>query len=59
MRDEWGSYYATKPMVMAANLGDIDRLINSKALYRRIARVYRERIRALAATFANKDSHVA
>ncbi len=59
VRNEWGSYYATEPMVMAANLGDIDRLVNSKALYRRIARVYRERIRALAATFANKDSHVA
>lgn len=59
VRNEWGSYYATEPMVMAANLGDIDSLVNSKALYRRIARVYRERIRALAATIANKDSHAA
>lgn len=46
---EWGSYYGTAPMVMAGRLQDAHALIQSKALYRRTARVFRERIEALAA----------
>ena len=49
VRAEWGSYYATAPMVMAGRLQDAYSLIQSKALYRRTARAYRERIDALAA----------
>jgi hypothetical protein len=47
--EEWGSYYGTAPVVMAGRLQDAYDLINSKALYRRTARMFRERILALAA----------
>lgn len=58
VRAEWGSYYATQPVVMAGNLQHAADLISSKGLYRRIARVYRDDIRALAAVIREKG-HVA
>lgn len=58
VRAEWGSYYATEPVVMACNLQEVANLVNSKALYRRIARVYRDSIRTLAARIGGCD-HVA
>lgn len=54
VRSEWGSYYATEPVVMAGNLQHAADLISSKGLYRRIARVYRENIRLLAAAVQEK-----
>jgi len=57
VRNEWGSYYATEPVVMACNLQQVADLISSKGLYRRIARVYREDIRALAAAM-REHAHV-
>jgi hypothetical protein len=50
VREAWGSYYSTEPKVMAGRLQDAAALINSRALYRRIARAYRPSIQALAAT---------
>lgn len=58
VRAEWGSYYSTEPVVMAGNLQHAADLISSKGLYRRIARVYREEIRALAAVIRERG-HVA
>lgn len=49
MRSAWGSYYATDPKVMAADLGEVTRLISGKALYRHVARLYRSHVRFLAA----------
>lgn len=58
VRREWGSYYATEPVVMAGRLQDAAELIHKKALYRRIARVYRDTILQLAAAIRDK-AHVA
>jgi hypothetical protein len=56
VREEWGSYYSTEPKVMAGRLQDAAALINSRALYRKIARVYRPTIQALAATLRTGDA---
>ena len=57
--DEWGSYYSTEPVVMAGRLSSAANLVQSRTLYRRIARLYRPFIRQLAATLQQGEQHAA
>jgi Thermostable hemolysin len=59
LRSEWGTYFAAEPVVMAGSLEDAMRLIETTALYRRIARIYRERIRELATHLRSSVAHAA
>ena len=46
--DDWGKYYDTQPQVLAGNLEDAVKIIESKPLFRRLLRLYRHQINYLA-----------
>jgi hypothetical protein len=48
---DWGSYYSTKPQVVAGDLSEAMNIIQSRPLFRRVARLYRHKINYLAREF--------
>jgi hypothetical protein len=48
----WGNYYKTEPVVVAGRLDDAMKIILGRALFRRVLRVYRADIKAMAEPLA-------
>ena len=59
VKAQWGSYYATEPVVMGLRLAEADILIKSRSLYRRFARAYAEPVRVFAGRLTRNQPHAA
>ncbi len=48
---DWGSYYSTRPQVLVGDLNKAMNIIQTRPLFRRVARLYRHKINYLAREF--------